>query len=72
MLGTGVVRIEPKATLAEPDDRTEQSATWAAACGTTLRGASSLRGEYKEHIIFTNRNQNQQVDEWKFGFAFFF
>ncbi|MGC1458632.1 MAG: SH3 domain-containing protein [Steroidobacteraceae bacterium] len=72
MLGTGVVRIEPKATLVQPTDRTEQSAYVGGGLRYYLTRRFFLRGEYKEHIIFTNRNQNQQVDEWKFGFAFFF
>jgi Bacterial SH3 domain len=72
MLGTGVVRIEPKATLVQPDDRTEQSAYVGGGLRYYLTRRFFLRGEFKEHIIFTNRNENQQVDEWKFGFAFFF
>jgi len=31
-----------------------------------------LRGEYKSHMVFTKRNANEEVDEWKLGFAFFF
>lgn len=72
MLGTGMVRTEPKATLAQPTDRTEQSAYVGGGLRYYLTRRFFLRGEFKEHIIFTNRNQNQQVDEWKFGFAFFF
>jgi hypothetical protein len=72
MLGTGVVRIEPKATLVQPEDRFEQSAYVGGGLRYYLTRRFFLRGEYKEHIIFTNRNQNEQVDEWKFGFAFFF
>ena len=72
MLGTGIVRIEPKATLVQPDDRLEQSAYVGGGLRYYLTRRFFLRGEYKEHIIFTNRNQNEQVDEWKFGFAFFF
>jgi len=72
MLGTGVVHTEPKATLVQPDDRTEQSAYVGGGLRYYLTRRFFLRGEFKEHIIFTNRNQNEQVDEWKFGFAFFF
>ena len=72
MLGTGIVHTEPKATLVQPDDRTEQSAYVGGGLRYYLTRRFFLRGEFKEHIIFTNRNQNQQVDEWKFGFAFFF
>jgi len=31
-----------------------------------------LRAEYKSHVVFTKRNQNDKVDEWKLGFAFFY
>jgi hypothetical protein len=31
-----------------------------------------LRAEYKAHYVFTKRNQNEEEDEWKAGFAFFF
>jgi len=72
MIGTGVVHTEPKATLVQPDDRTEQSAYVGGGLRYYLTRRFFLRGEFKEHIIFTNRNQNEQVDEWKFGFAFFF
>jgi Bacterial SH3 domain len=72
MLGTGLVHIEPKATLVQPDYRTEQSAYVGGGLRYYLTRRFFLRGEFKEHVIFTNRNQNQQVDEWKFGFAFFF
>jgi hypothetical protein len=72
MIGTGIVHTEPKATLVQPDDRTEQSAYVGGGLRYYLTRRFFLRGEFKEHIIFTNRNQNEQVDEWKFGFAFFF
>ena len=71
-LGTGIVHTEPKATLVQPDNRTEQSAYVGGGLRYYLTRRFFLRGEFKEHIIFTNRNQNEQVDEWKFGFAFFF
>ena len=31
-----------------------------------------LRAEYKAHWIFTRRNANEEADEWKLGFAFFY
>ncbi len=66
------MRTEPKTTHVAPDDRIEQSAYAGGGLRYYLTRRFFLRGEFKEHIIFTNRNQNQQVDEWKFGFAFFF
>ena len=31
-----------------------------------------VRAEYRSHMVFTSRNDNEEVDEWKLGFAFFF
>ncbi len=72
MLGTGLVHITPKATLVVPSERTDQTAYVGAGVRYYLTRRFFLRGEYKSHEIFTKRNANQQVDEWKLGFAFFF
>ncbi|HTV51461.1 MAG TPA: SH3 domain-containing protein [Steroidobacteraceae bacterium] len=72
VLGTGYVQTEPKATLVQPTDRSDQSAYAGGGLRLYLTRRFFLRGEYKEHIIFTKRNENQQVDEWLFGFGFFY
>lgn len=72
MLGTGYVQTEPKATLVQPTDRSDQSAYAGGGLRIYLWRRFFIRAEYKEHIIFTKRNENQQVDEWKVGFAFFY
>jgi hypothetical protein len=71
-LGTGIVQTEPKATLVVPADRSDQSAYVGAGIRFYLTRRFFLRGEYKDHIIFTKRNENEKVDEWKAGFGFFF
>jgi hypothetical protein len=64
-LGVGLVHTEPKATLVQP-----------AYVGGGLRYYLTrrffLRAEYKAHWIFTRRNANEEADEWKLGFAFFY
>lgn len=70
-LGTGIVYTQPKATLVQTSDRTDQSAYAGAGFRFYLTRRFFLRGEYRNHIVFTKANQNEQVDEWKFGFAFF-
>jgi hypothetical protein len=71
-LGVGEVHTEPKATLVRPSDRTEPSAYVGGGIRYYLTRRFFLRAEYKAHWIFTNRNQNEEADEWKAGFAFFF
>jgi Bacterial SH3 domain/Outer membrane protein beta-barrel domain len=71
-LGVGEVHIEPKATLVQPSDRTESTAYVGGGIRLYLTRRFFLRAEYKAHYIFTTRNQNEEADEWKAGFAFFF
>jgi hypothetical protein len=72
MLGTGFVYLEPKATLVQPAQRWEQTAYVGGGLRFYLTRRFFVRAEYKSHIVFTKRNQNGEVDEWKLGFAFFF
>ena len=72
MLGTGLVHIAPKATLVAPPDRTDQTGYVGGGVRFYLTRRFFARAEYKSHIVFTSRNDNEEVDEWKLGFAFFF
>jgi hypothetical protein len=72
MLGIGTVHTEPKATLVQPTDRTEPTAYVGGGIRFYLTRRFFLRAEYKAHWIFTTRNENEEADEWKAGFAFFF
>jgi len=56
----------------QPVDRTEESAYVGGGVRYYLTRRFFLRAEYKAHYIFTKRNQNEEADEWKLGFAFFF
>ena len=71
-LGVGLVHTEPKATLVQPLVRTEESAYVGGGIRYYLTRRFFLRAEYKAHYIFTKRNENEEADEWKMGFAFFF
>jgi hypothetical protein len=72
MLGTGLVHVTPKATLVVPSDRTDQTAYVGGGVRYYLTRRFFVRAEYKSHVVFTKRNANEEVDEWKLGFAFFF
>jgi hypothetical protein len=67
-----VVHTEPKATLVQPLNRTEQTAYVGGGVRYYLTRRFFLRAEYKNHVVFTKLNSNEVVDEWKLGFAFFF
>jgi hypothetical protein len=72
-IGTGVLRLEPKARFAQQlESRTDQLAYVSAGLKYYLTRQFFMRAEYRWHVIFTNRDDNQEVEEWKAGFAFFF
>ena len=72
-LGTGVIYIEPKSTLVQATDRDDQIGYVGGGLQFYLTRRFMLRSEYRNNVIFTSRDDNEEVDEWKYlGFAFFF
>ena len=71
-LGTGVLSIDPQATLGDVEDRTSQTASVGVGLRMHLGRRFMLRAEYEQHLVVTDRNENEEIDEWKAGFAIFF
>jgi len=71
-LGGGVIKTEPKATLVATTDRTDSVAHVGVGVRTYLTRRFVFRAEYKTHVVFTSRDDNEEVQEWKAGFSFFF
>ncbi|MGI9261079.1 MAG: SH3 domain-containing protein [Woeseiaceae bacterium] len=71
-LGTGVIHTEPKSTIVQGEDRTDQVAHVGLGFRIYAARRFILRAEYKSYVVFTSRNDNEEVEEWKAGFAFFF
>lgn len=71
-LGAGAIRTEPKSTIVQGDDRTDQIGHVGAGFRIYATRRFLLRAEYKSYVVFTSRDENEEVEEWKVGFAFFF
>jgi uncharacterized protein YgiM (DUF1202 family) len=71
-LGAGIINTEPKATLVATTDRTDNVALVGAGARVYLTRRFVFRAEYKAHVVFTSRDDNEEVREWKAGFSFFF
>jgi hypothetical protein len=71
-LGAGVIRTEPKSTIVQGEDRSDQIAHAGAGVRIYATRRFVLRAEYKSYKVFTSRDDNEEVEEWKAGFAFFF
>ncbi len=71
-LGTGIVQTSPKSTLVATPDRSDQFAMVGAGARVYVTRRFVLRGEYKSYVVITSRDDNEEVEEWKLGFGFFF
>lgn len=71
-LGAGMVHTEPKSTIVQGEDRTDQIAHAGAGFRIFATRRFILRAEYKSYVVFTSRDDNEEIEEWKAGFAFFF
>jgi len=71
-LGAGVIQIKPRATLVQAVDRTDQLGYAVIGARGYLSRRFLGRFEYRGNVVFTSRNENEALHEWKLGFAFFF
>ncbi len=71
-LGTGVIHTEPKSTIVQGEDRTDQVGHVGAGFRIYATRRFLLRAQYNSYVVFTSRDENEEVEEWKVGFAFFF
>ncbi len=71
-LGTGVIKTDPKTTLVEESDQTDQLGHAGAGLRIYIARRFIFRAQYKHYVIFQSSDNNQEIDEWKAGFAVFF
>ncbi len=71
-LGSGFIHTEPKSTIIEPEDRDDMIGHVGAGFRVYVTRRFLLRAEYKSYVVFTSRDENEEIEEWKAGFAFFF
>jgi hypothetical protein len=71
-LGTGYVKTSPRATIVLPLDREDQTAYAGAGARFYLTRRFFLRADYRWHTVFTSRDDNEELEEWKVQIACFF
>ncbi len=71
-VGVGVIRTTPKTTLIDTQDRTDTTAYGAAGFRGYLTDRFLLQAEYRGFVVFTDRDDNEENDEWLVGFTYFF
>ena len=71
-LGTGLIKVKPKATLVNSVDRQDQTAIFGVGIKAYVTRRILFRGEYKNYYVFSDRDENEDVNEWKLGISVFF
>ncbi len=73
-LGIGKIKVDPSATLIISDDETNSIAQFGLGVQRYMSRSFLFRFEVNEYIIFSSgsSDNNEEIDEWKFGFAVFF
>jgi len=71
-IGTGVIRTDPRTTLVQEPDRTDQLGHAGVGIRLYLARRFMFRAQYKNYVIFQSTDDNQEIDEWKAGFSVFF
>lgn len=73
-LGLGQIRTKPRANLVEDGDQARTSDLLAAGVGLRYYLAQNfiVKLEYRSLLVLTDRDENEELEEWKLGFAVFF
>ncbi len=71
-VGGGRVEIEPKTTLVQSESRQESFVHGAIGLRSYISQRFLLRLQYKEFVLFNDDDNNEEIKEWKIGFAAFF
>ena len=74
-LGLGNIDVKPSATLIEPTDKNNDFSHLGLGIRKYLSQRFMLRFEFSEYVIFSASNEqdeNEEISEWKLGFAVFF
>lgn len=71
-LGGGMVNTKPDTTLVQTEDRTDTTAHVGVGLRAYMTRRFFLRAEFRHYAVFTSREDNEEFDQWKIGFGFFF
>jgi hypothetical protein len=71
-VGGGMINIKPDTTLVQTEDRTDTTAHVGVGLHAYITRRFFLRAEFKHYTVFTSREDNEDFDQWKIGFGFFF
>ena len=71
-IGAGIRETSPRATLVATEDRIDNVASVGAGMRIYFSRKFLLRLDYKHYVVMTERDDDEEIDEWKIGISAFF
>lgn len=71
-LGGGIVETQPKSTLVQTPDRSDNMLDVGVGVRYYLTRRFLVRAQYKNYVVLTSRDTHEKIDEWKLGFSAFY
>ena len=71
-IGAGVRETNPQSTLVSVEDRVDDELNVGGGFKAYLGRRFIIRVQYKNHTILTDRDDDEEVTEWKLGLSTFF
>ncbi len=71
-VGTGMIHTSPHTTQVQEVDSTDQLSYVGVGVRAYISRRFIARAEYHANYTYTSRDENEETNEWKAGFAFFF
>ena len=71
-IGGGVRETNPRSTLVDTEDRTDNVASVGGGIRIYLTRRLLLRLQYKHYVVMTDRDDDEEIDEWKIGISAFY
>lgn len=72
LIGVGDVRVEPRTVLVKSDIRSERGVHAGLGLRVYLTREFLLRTEYRNYVVLTTDNNNDEFEEWRTGFSVLF
>ncbi len=71
-IGGGIRDTNPKSNLVSTEDRSDNAANVGAGMRIYLTRRIFVRLQYKNYAVLTDRDDDEEVEEWKIGISAFY
>lgn len=68
-IGAGTLTTNPNTKLVQSEQRNDTSMLAGFGVRTYLTRSFFMRLEYNQHLVLTNRDTNEDIDQWLFGLS---